>query len=103
MGEHKKQEQQIQVEADKQIAQGVYSNYAMVGHTPEEFTLDFVYVQPQSSELKVGTLRSRIITSPAHMKRILRVLGENIGNYEKKFGEIKEAAPAVAGETTLVQ
>ena len=69
MGEPKKKEQQIRIEADKQIAQGIYSNYASVSHTPEEFTLDFVYVQPQPSEPKVATLRSRIITSPAHMKK----------------------------------
>ncbi len=103
MGEPKKKEQQIRIEADKQIAQGIYSNYASVSHTPEEFTLDFVYVQPQPSEPKVATLRSRIITSPAHMKRIFRALEDNINQYEKQFGEIKESAPAVAGETTLVQ
>ena len=103
MGEHKKKEQQIRIEADKQIAQGMYSNYAMVGHSAEEFTLDFAYVLPESGEPKVATLRARIVISPAHMKRIFNALGINIGRYEKRFGEIKEAAPAVPGETTLIQ
>ena len=103
MHEQKKKEPQLQIEADKQIAQGMYSNYAMVSHTAEEFMLDFVYVQPQPTEPKVGTLRSRIITSPEHMKRIFRALGVNIGKYEKKFGEIREAVAPDIGETTRVQ
>ena len=103
MGEHKKKEQQIQIEADKQTAQGMYSNYATVGHSAEEFTLDFAYVLPKSGEPTVATLRARIVISPAHMKRLFSALGINIGRYEKRFGEIKEAAPTAVGETTLVQ
>ncbi len=103
MGEHKKKEQQIQIDADKQITRGMYSNYAMVSHGPNEFTLDFFFIQPQTDNPKTGTLLSRIIASPAHTKRILRVLGKNIDKYENQFGEIKEAAPAAPGETTLIQ
>ena len=103
MEEQKKKEKELQIEADKQIAQGIYSNFAMVSHTREEFILDFVFIQPQPSQSKVGTLRSRIITSPEHMKRIFRALGDNIGKYEKKYGEIKEAAATDSGETTRVQ
>ncbi len=103
MEEQKKKEQQLQIETDKQIAQGIYSNFAMVSHTREEFVLDFIFVQPQPSQPKIGTLRSRMITSPEHMKRIFRALGENIGKYEKKYGEIKEAATTDPSETTRVQ
>ena len=103
MQEQKKKEPQLQIEADKQIAQGMYSNYAMVSHTAEEFMLDFLFVQPQPTEPKVGTLRSRIITSPEHIKRIFRALVVNIGKYEKKFGEIREAVAHDIGETTRVQ
>ena len=103
MVEQNKKEQQLQIEADKQIAQGIYSNAAMVSHTAEEFIFDFMFVQPQPSAPKSGTLRSRIITSPEHMKRIFRALGVNIGKYEKKFGEIRESATADIGETTSVQ
>ena len=103
MGEHKKKEQQIQIDADKQITRGMYSNYAQVSHSADEFMLDFFFIQPQTDNPKTGTLLSRIITSPAHTKRILRVLGKNIDKYENQFGEIKEAAPPVVGETTLVQ
>ena len=103
MEEQKKKEQELRIDADKQIAQGIYSNFAMVSHSLEEFVLDFIFVQPQPSQPKVGTLRSRLITSPEHMKRIFRALGENIGKYEKKYGEIKEEAAADPGETTRVQ
>ena len=101
--EYQKKDQQLQIDADKQIAQGIYSNAAMVSRTAEEFIFDFMFVQPQPSAPKIGTLRSRIITSPEHMKRIFRALGENIGRYEKKFGEIRESAPTDIGETTSVQ
>ncbi len=103
MGEHKKKEQ-IQIEADKQIARGMYSNYVQVFSSAEEFSLDFFFLHPQSSNpMRTGTLLARILTSPAHTKRILRVLEDNINKYEKQFGEIKESAPAAPGETTLVQ
>ena len=103
MQEQKKKEPQLQIEADKQIAQGMYSNYAMVSHTAEEFMLDFLFIQPQSSQPKIGTLRSRIITSPEHMKRLFNALNENIKKYEKKYGQIRELPPAETGETTHVQ
>ncbi len=103
MGEHKKKEQQIQIEADKQTARGMYSNYARVSHSAHEFMLDFFFLQPQTDNPKTGTLLSRIITSPAHMKSIFSAIGKNIDKYEKQYGEIKEAAPTVPGETTLIQ
>ena len=78
-------EAQLQIELDEQTAQGAYCNLAMVNHTPTEFTLDFIYVQPQQPKAKV---RSRIITSPQHMKRLLLALQDNVGRYESMFGTI---------------
>ena len=60
-----------------------------------EFTLDFIYVQPQASRAKV---RSRIISSPLHAKHLLIVLQENIKRYEQMYGEIKPAAQQVEAE-----
>jgi len=80
------QVQQLQVEVDDQTAQGVYSNLAMISHSETEFILDFIFVQPQVGKAKV---RSRIITSPSHMKRLLMALEDNIKRYEQRFGEIK--------------
>lgn len=79
-------EQQINVKFDDQVIKGQYSNNLIIQHTQEEFVLDFLnIVQPQ------GSLVSRIITSPSHMKRIAKAIEENIKNYEKKFGKIAES------------
>jgi hypothetical protein len=79
-------EQQINIKADDQTAKGSYSNNLIVQHTAEEFVLDFLNVFPPQ-----GTLVSRVITSPGHMKRIQRAIEENIKAYEKNFGTIKES------------
>ena len=65
----------------------------MVTHRKEEFVLDFLFVQPQraASGEAVANLRARVITSPEHVKRIVRALEENVRRYESKFGEIEEA------------
>ncbi len=78
--------QQIQIEIDEQTAQGVYCNLAMIAHSENEFIIDFIFIQPQAPKAKV---RSRIITSPSHIKRLLLALEENIRKYEERFGEIK--------------
>lgn len=84
MEETKKPE--IQIEIDENTAQGVYVNLAMIGHSENEFIIDFIFLQPQSPKAKV---RSRIITSPGHAKRLLTALQENISKYESRFGQIK--------------
>jgi len=81
----KPHEVQIQIQLDEEIANGQYVNMALVNHTETEFTVDFVYVQPQQPKAKV---RSRIITSPKHMKRLLLAIQDNISKYEAKWGAI---------------
>jgi hypothetical protein len=98
-------EQELRIEAEKQIAEGIYSNWAMIAHTREEFFMDFIFVQPhQRDAAKVGTLRARIIASPEHMKRIHSAIGDNIRKYEEKFGTISATPqPTTTGDTTRVQ
>ena len=84
MEEVKKPE--IKIEIDENTAQGVYANLAMIGHSEDEFIIDFIFLQPQNPKAKV---RSRIVTSPGHAKRFLAALKENIAKYEAHFGEIK--------------
>jgi hypothetical protein len=86
-------EQQIQIQIDPQQGTGVYSNLMMISHRKEEFILDFLFLQPQRAPhgQNVATLRSRVITSPEHAKRILRALQENLRRYEASFGTIEEA------------
>jgi hypothetical protein len=79
-------ELQLQIQLDDDVAMGQYINMALVNHTETEFTLDFIYVQPQQSKAKV---RSRIITNPKHMKRLLLAMQDNVAKYEAKFGAIE--------------
>ncbi len=79
-------QQQIQIKADDQTAKGVYTNNLIIGHTKEEFVLDFLNVFPPQ-----GSLVSRVFTSPGHAKRILNALKDNVKKYEDQFGKIEAA------------
>jgi len=79
---------QLQVEIDETTAQGIYSNLTLISHTETEFVLDYIYVQSQAPKAKV---RTRILSSPAHTKRLLAALEENLKRYEDRFGVIKAA------------
>ncbi|HID97116.1 MAG TPA: DUF3467 domain-containing protein [Thermodesulfobacteriaceae bacterium] len=76
---------EVKINFPENLRAGTYSNNTVVGHTREEFILDFLMVTPP-----VGTLVSRIIVSPGHMKRLSRTILENIEKYEAKFGTIQE-------------
>ena len=79
---------QVQIKADEKELVGQYCNLVMFHHNAEEFTLHFIYVFPNVPQ---GKLLSSVIVSPAHAKRILRALGENISRYEAQYGAIREA------------
>ncbi len=93
MDDDKPNEQQIAIQVDAAQGPGVYSNLMMISHRKEEFILDFLFLQPQRAPhgQSVATLRSRVITSPEHAKRILRALQENQRRYEDNFGIIEES------------
>ena len=80
-------QQQINIELSEEIAEGIYSNLVMIAHSAEEFVLDFIRVMPGVPKARV---RSRIIVTPAHAKRLLRALDENIERYERAHGEIED-------------
>jgi hypothetical protein len=86
-------EQQIAIQIEPAQATGVYSNLMMISHRKEEFILDFLFLQPQrgAQGQSVATLRSRVIASPEHTKRILRALQDNLRRYEESYGVIEEA------------
>lgn len=75
---------QIQIKSTDEVLRGVYSNMASVSHTQEEFVMDFLNIFPPA-----GTLNSRVIVSPGHMKRIVTALADNLAKYEKQFGTVK--------------
>lgn len=78
---------QMQIKADEKELQGLYSNLMMIHHSVEEFTLNFIYIFPSVPQ---GKLVGSLIVSPAHAKRLLRALSENITRYEAQFGPIPE-------------
>ena len=78
--------QRVQLQIDEPVAQGTYSNLVLINHTEHEFVLDFAYLQPANPVAKV---RSRIISSPTHTKRLLAALQKNIARYEERFGKIE--------------
>jgi hypothetical protein len=81
--------QEIQVQIPQDVQRGVYANQLLVVHNHEEFILDFILATPPA-----GVVNSRVLVSPAHAKRIVSLLQENIERYEKLFGEIKTITPA---------
>lgn len=83
--------QQINIELGEKEAEGIYSNLAIITHSPAEFVIDFTRVLPGVPKAKV---HARIITTPQHAKLLLNALKDNIEKYEKAFGDIK-----VHGET----
>jgi hypothetical protein len=80
---------QLEIDMDDETAQGVYANLAGVAHGPGEFIMDFLFMQPSQPKAK---LRARVISSPAHTKRFLAALSENIRKYEEKNGVILESS-----------
>lgn len=85
--EDKNKEMKLQIDLDDIVAQGAYCNFAIVNHSDAEFVLDFIYLQPMQPKAKV---RSRIITTPKHAKKLMNALSENIKRFEEKFGAIPE-------------
>ncbi len=80
-------ENQLNIELTEDIAEGVYSNLAVISHSPSEFVLDFIRVVPNVPKAKV---KSRVMMTPDHAKRLLRALNDNIRRYEAQFGVIQE-------------
>ncbi len=76
----------LQVDADGDAAQGIYANLAAVTHTETEFVLDFLFLPHDRPKAKV---RTRVISSPVHTKRLCAVLLENLKKYEARFGPVK--------------
>jgi len=87
MEEQKKQQKRrIPIKVTDEVLKGAYANNMVVTHTKEEFVLDFINIFPPS-----GIVNARIITSPGHLKRIIRALTENFQKYEEKHGRVLES------------
>lgn len=82
---------QINIELSEEVAEGVYANLAMIAHSNSEFVIDFIRLMPGVPKAKV---KSRIVVTPEHAKRLLTALNDNIQKYEENFGEIKKTDEA---------
>ncbi|MCB9257389.1 MAG: DUF3467 domain-containing protein [Chitinophagales bacterium] len=83
----KNQGNQINIELSEEVADGIYSNLAIISHSQSEFIVDFIRILPGVNKAKV---KSRIILTPQHAKRLFKALGENIDKFEDAHGEIAE-------------
>lgn len=88
--------QPIQIKASDEKLKGDYANMLQAMHTPEEFVLDFLSVYPPA-----GSLVARVIVSPAHMKRMVAALSDNLAKYEKQFGPVKMTAGPEASSAPI--
>lgn len=87
MAEEKKKSNQLNIELPEEIAEGIYSNLAIISHSHTEFVVDFVRLVPNVPKAKV---KSRIILTPTHAKRLLKALADNVRKFESQHGNISE-------------
>ncbi|MGL5111831.1 MAG: DUF3467 domain-containing protein [Flavobacterium sp.] len=87
----KEQQEQINIELDESVAEGIYSNLAIINHSSSEFVLDFVSIMPGLPKAKV---KSRIVLTPQHAKRLIKALADNVHRFEIANGEIKDTEQA---------
>jgi hypothetical protein len=81
---------QLNIELSEEVADGIYSNLAIITHSHSEFVIDFIKVMPGVPKAKV---KSRIVLTPQHAKRLMKALKENISKFESINGNIKELEP----------
>ncbi|QMU65011.1 MAG: DUF3467 domain-containing protein [Flavobacteriaceae bacterium] len=87
MNENQSKEEQINIELDEGVAEGTYSNLAIINHSVSEFIVDFINIMPGVPKAKV---KSRIILTPQHAKRLSKALADNVKKFEQTHGEIKD-------------
>lgn len=85
MSDSPSNEQKINIEVDEKTADGTYSNLAIINHSISEFIVDFIALMPSAPKAKV---KSRIILTPEHAKRLHKALGDNLQRFEQANGKI---------------
>ncbi len=90
MDNQNSQKNQLQIELRQEIAQGVYTNLAMVSHSSSEVVIDFIKMLPGMQKADV---QSRVLMAPEHAKRLLLALQDNLMKYEQNFGPIRIPEP----------
>jgi hypothetical protein len=90
MQNNEPQENQLNIELSEEIAEGVYANLAIITHSNAEFIVDFINVMPNAPKAKV---KSRIILTPQHAKRLMKAMVDNVQKFEQVHGNIKDVEP----------
>ncbi len=80
------EQNQLNIELPEDVAEGTYSNMVIIAHSHSDFVLDFVRIVPGAPRAKV---KSRIILTPEHAKRLMKALQDNVEKYETAFGRIQ--------------
>lgn len=86
MSDERQQPNQLSIELSEEVAEGTYSNLAIITHSNAEFVIDFIKVMPGVPKARV---KSRILLTPEHAKRFLRALQDNVHKYEAEHGTIR--------------
>jgi len=92
--DNKQNQNQLQIQLKPEVADGKYSNLAMIGHGPNEFIIDFIFAAPGMPQAPVV---SRVVMTPENAKQLMFALTDNVQKYEANFGEIKQKRPAQGG------
>lgn len=87
MSDQNQNQKQINIELDEKIAEGIYSNLAIINHSVSEFVVDFISMMPGAPKAKV---KSRIVLTPQHAKKFLKALSDNVKRFESAHGTIKD-------------
>lgn len=86
--EEQNQDHQLNIELSEEIAEGIYSNLAIITHSQSEFVVDFIKLMPGVPKAKV---KSRIVLTPQHAKRLMKALADNVQRFEQMHGKIKDS------------
>ena len=87
MADEKNQPNQLNIELPEEISEGIYANLAIISHSHTEFVLDFVRMMPNVPKAKV---KSRVVLTPPHAKRLMRALMDNVKKFEEQHGKVDE-------------
>ncbi len=87
MEDNNQQAPHLDIELSEEIAEGIYSNLAIITHSQSEFVIDFIKIMPGVPKARV---KSRILLTPQHAKRLVKALAENLQKFEHVNGKIKD-------------
>ena len=84
-------ENQLQIELSAEVAEGIYSNLAIISHSSSEFVVDFSSLMPGTPKANV---KSRIIFTQEHAKRLLMAFHDKVSRVDGQHGNIKTVPSA---------